>query len=210
MFKSIQSRLLAAFCLLTTARTEWWDDFSNNLATDLAPLLALLGERVTMQFLSESTSWLDNFIFAMVPLGVVTAVVSAIRVSGGPGLRAFIGRAQEGGGIAEAELCSSTSRDVGELYHNGAIIRVFGRPKILEVVHDSKATDFYYQLDSEDEVSKPRCGIYTFQEYIEETDVGRAEWQEDKAIVKQNVLDLEAGIEVLAGKSTVQNILKAF
>ncbi|KAF4930951.1 hypothetical protein CGCVW01_v000720 [Colletotrichum viniferum] len=96
------------------------------MATDLVPLLALFGERVTMQFLSESTSWVDNFIFAMAPLGVVTAVVSAIRVCGGPGLRAFIGRAQDGGGIAEAELCSSTSRDVCELYHNGAIVRVFG------------------------------------------------------------------------------------
>ncbi|KAL6788568.1 hypothetical protein J3E68DRAFT_439691 [Trichoderma sp. SZMC 28012] len=57
----------------------------------------------------ESTTVLDNFIFAMAPLGILTGIVSAIR----------------GGGIAEAELCSSTSRDV-----------VFGRPKILEIVYD--------------------------------------------------------------------------
>ncbi|KAH0432073.1 hypothetical protein CcaCcLH18_06728 [Colletotrichum camelliae] len=177
-FKPIHLHLLVAFCLYTTTRAEWWDDFSNNLATDLAPLLALFGERVTMQFLSESTSWLDNFIFAMAPLGVVTAVVSAIRVCGGPGLRAFIGRAQEGGGIAEAELCSSTSRDVCELYHNGAIVRVFGRPKILEVVHHHKADDFYHQLNNNNELEKPRCGIYTFREYVEETDTGKKEWKE--------------------------------
>ncbi|KAK2733521.1 ankyrin repeat domain-containing protein 28 [Colletotrichum kahawae] len=125
-----------------------------------------------MQFLSESVPWLDNFIFAMAPLGIVTAVVSAIRVCGSPGLRAFIGRAQEGGGIAEAELCSSTSRDVCELYHNGAIVRVFGRPKILEIVHDPGETDFYTGLP------KPTYGIYTFREYVENTVAGRQEWRE--------------------------------
>ncbi|EPS39490.1 hypothetical protein H072_6724 [Dactylellina haptotyla CBS 200.50] len=31
-----------------------WDDFTNNLATDLAPLIALFGEQVMKQFLSES------------------------------------------------------------------------------------------------------------------------------------------------------------
>ena len=85
-----------------------WDDFANNLATDLAPILQLFGEQATKQFLSESTTIWDNIIFAMAPLGVLTAVVSVIRVCGPPVLRAFVGRAQEGTLIAEAELCSST------------------------------------------------------------------------------------------------------
>jgi hypothetical protein len=122
--------------LLPLVRADAWDDFSNNLATDLAPLIALFGEETTKQYLSESLGWLDNFIFALVPLGIITAVVSAIRVCGSPSLRAFIGRAQEGGGVAEAELCSSTSRDVCELWSSGGIARVFGRPRILELVHD--------------------------------------------------------------------------
>ncbi|KAI4865304.1 hypothetical protein F4820DRAFT_458239 [Hypoxylon rubiginosum] len=125
--------LVLVACLVTSVRAAWWDDFTNNLATDLTPLISLFGEKASTQFLSESTTILDNFLFAMAPLGILTGVVSAIRVCGGPSLRAFIGRAQEGGGVAEAELCSSTSRDVCELYHNGAIIRAFGRPKILEV-----------------------------------------------------------------------------
>ncbi|KAL7788927.1 hypothetical protein V8C37DRAFT_418210 [Trichoderma ceciliae] len=132
----IYLRIVLAACLATTVTASWWDDFTNNLATDLTPLIALFGEQATKQFLSESTSVLDSFLFAMAPLGILTGVVSVIRVCGGPSLRAFIGRAQEGGGVAEAELCSSTSRDVCELYHNGAIVRVFGRPKILEVVFD--------------------------------------------------------------------------
>ena len=45
-------------------------------------LLALFGERVTTQFMSQSMGWADSIILAMAPLGVVTAVVAAIRVGG--------------------------------------------------------------------------------------------------------------------------------
>ncbi|KZL76962.1 ankyrin repeat domain-containing protein 28 [Colletotrichum tofieldiae] len=167
--------LLLLACVVGTAQADGWDDFANNLATDLAPLLALFGEQVTKQFLSESTTRWDNFIFAMAPLGVITAVVSAIRVCGGPSLRAFIGRAQEGGGIAEAELCSSTSRDVCELYHNGAIVRVFGRPKILEIVHDREAANEEFSGDHQ---TLSKCGIYPFREYIETPSAKKARWGE--------------------------------
>ncbi|KAK2772625.1 ankyrin repeat domain-containing protein 28 [Colletotrichum kahawae] len=153
-------------CVTGIAQADGWDDFSNNLATDLGPILALFGEQITKQFLSESTTMWDNFIFAMAPLGVIIAVVSAIRVCGGYSLRAFIGRAQEGGGIAEAELCSSTSRDVCELYHNGAIVRVFGRPKILEV-HQPASKD---NSDDDDFAPNPNLsfniGIKKPPEYI--------------------------------------------
>ncbi|KAL2783869.1 hypothetical protein BJX66DRAFT_317679 [Aspergillus keveii] len=126
------SRMWISWCAFAIlgAQAEGWNDFSNNLATDLSPLIALFGEQVTKQFLSESLSPLDNFIFAMAPLGILTAVVSAIRVCGSSSLRAFIGRAQEGGGTIEAELCSSTSRSVSELYNNGGSVwaaKAFGR-----------------------------------------------------------------------------------
>jgi hypothetical protein len=68
------------------------DDFSNNLFSDLAPLLTLFGEQVTKQFLSMSMGWADNILLAMGPLGVITIVVSAIRVGGDKRLRALIGR----------------------------------------------------------------------------------------------------------------------
>ncbi|KAG8422290.1 hypothetical protein J3459_010528 [Metarhizium acridum] len=110
-------------------------DFTNNVAQDLGPLLALFGEAVTKQYLSESTTFLDYFTFAMNPLGIITAVVSVIRVCGHPSLRAFIGRSQEGEAAVEAELCASTSRDVCELFHRGGIARVLGRqPDVLELV----------------------------------------------------------------------------
>lgn len=71
-------------CQLTvTAQAGWLDDFSNNLATDLGPLLSLFGEAITKQYLSESTSFEDYIIFALAPIGLMTAVVSVIRVCGG-------------------------------------------------------------------------------------------------------------------------------
>ncbi|OPB44973.1 hypothetical protein A0O28_0091110 [Trichoderma guizhouense] len=147
---------LLGLLTLPAVRADSWDDFSNNLATDLAPFLSLFGEQITKQYLSESIATIDYFIFAMAPMGILTAIVSAIRVCGSPSLRAFISRAQEGGGAAEAELCSSTSRDVCELYNNGGIARVFGRPKILEVVYDPKHN-----------FADEKAGIYTFQEFVE-------------------------------------------
>ncbi|KAF3390272.1 Fibronectin type 3 and ankyrin repeat domains protein 1 [Penicillium rolfsii] len=101
---------------------------------DKAPLITLFGERLTKQFLSESISFLDNLIFALSPLGVITAVVSVIRVCGGSSLRAFIGRAQEGPAEAESELLSCVSESTAELFNEGGISRVFGRPKIVEIV----------------------------------------------------------------------------
>ncbi|KAF2177787.1 hypothetical protein K469DRAFT_541826, partial [Zopfia rhizophila CBS 207.26] len=58
-------------------------------------LLALFGEQFARQFISESLTWLDHIIFAMAPLGILTAIVGAIRVSGPSSARAFIGRARE-------------------------------------------------------------------------------------------------------------------
>ncbi|KAL3484851.1 hypothetical protein BJX62DRAFT_243560 [Aspergillus germanicus] len=105
----------------------------------------------------------------MAPMGILTAVVAAIRVCGSPSLRAFIGRAQEGGGNSEAELSSSTSRDVCELYNNGGIARVFGRPKILEVIFDPDNQDF----------TDGTAGIYTFQEYVAGK-MGKKNWFQTK------------------------------
>jgi len=155
--------------LFPIVSADGWDDFSNNLATDLAPFVSLFGEQMTKQYISESITKLDYFIFAMAPMGILTAVVSAIRVCGSASLRAFVGRAQEGGGNAEAELCSSTSRDVCELYNNGGIARVFGRPKILEIVFEPNVRE----VERFDAGSN--AGIHTFQDYVQPSS-SQKEW----------------------------------
>ncbi|KAF2855895.1 hypothetical protein T440DRAFT_414789, partial [Plenodomus tracheiphilus IPT5] len=137
-------------------------DFSNNLATDIGPLLVLFGESMTRQYLSESTSFLDYFIFAMAPIGILTAIVSAIRVCGHSSLRAFIGRSQEGDGTVEAELCTSTSRDVCELFNRGGITRVLGRPSIIELVHVPRCGNEKLQSSEED-----KTGLFLFRAYLQ-------------------------------------------
>jgi hypothetical protein len=154
--------------------TGSWDDFSNNLATDLAPIITLFGEQVTKQFLSESTSFLDNIIFAVVPLGLLSAVVSAVRVRGNSSQKAFIGRAQEAKGVAEAELCSSTSHSVCELWSKGGICRVFGRPRILEFVYHPEIGTKFYQEFNKGQNEKPTCGLQQPKQYFP----GNKDWDE--------------------------------
>ncbi|KAH7161737.1 hypothetical protein EDB81DRAFT_642681, partial [Dactylonectria macrodidyma] len=109
-------------------------NFSSNLFEDVAPLLALFGERVTMQFMSQSMGWADNVILAMLPIGIITAVVSAIRVGGPLWLKAIIGRARENFANAEAELMSSTSNEVCELWNGNDVVRCMGSAPITEFI----------------------------------------------------------------------------
>ncbi|KAH6621211.1 hypothetical protein B0J18DRAFT_220677 [Chaetomium sp. MPI-SDFR-AT-0129] len=135
MLTTLVVRLLVGALLATcVAANDAGDDFSNNLFSDLAPLLALFGERVTMQFMSQSTGWSDNVILAMAPLGIITAVIGAIRVGGPTWLRAIIGRARENRAVVEAELMSSTSKEVCELWNGRDIVRVMGAGPIREFI----------------------------------------------------------------------------
>ena len=110
------------------------DEFSNNLFSDLAPLLTLFGEQVTKQFMSESMGWADHIAFAMAPLGVVTGIVGAIRVGGPTWLKAIIGRARENRAMAEVELMSSTSHEVCELWNGWQTVRLMGTPMVCDVL----------------------------------------------------------------------------
>ncbi|KAF4970276.1 hypothetical protein FSARC_2654 [Fusarium sarcochroum] len=114
--------LLAVYAIGVTAADDG-DDFSNNLFSDLAPLLALFGERVTMQSMSQSMGWADNIILAMAPIGIITTIICAIRVGDPSWLKAIIGRARENLAVAELELMSSTSNEVCEMWNGQQMIR---------------------------------------------------------------------------------------
>jgi hypothetical protein len=98
-------------------------------------LLALFGESFAQQFLSESFTWLDHVIFAMAPLGIIAAIVGAIRVGGPDWLKAIVGRARETRASAEVELMSSTSHEVCELWNGEAIVRTMGEPVLQQIVY---------------------------------------------------------------------------
>ena len=79
--------------------------------------------------------WVENLIFACAPLGIITAIVAAIRV-GGPGyLRAIIGRAKESRHVVELELMSSTSAEVCDLWDGQGVVRVLGSSPIIELYY---------------------------------------------------------------------------
>ncbi|KAF4838739.1 hypothetical protein CGCTS75_v000480 [Colletotrichum tropicale] len=153
-------------------------DFTNDLFTDLGPLLALFGEQMTKQYISESTTYYDYLIFGMGPISVITTIVSTIRLCSPASLRAFIGRSQEGNGAIEAELCTSTSRDVCEVFNNGGITRVLGRPKLLELIRTPKYYLPYMEEYSHREINR-KSGLYLFRDFVK--DAQRA-WNPDSKL----------------------------
>lgn len=138
------------------------EDFSNNLFSDLAPILALFGEQVAKQYMSHSMTWMENLIFAMGPLGIITAITGAIRVGGPAWLKALIGRAREGNGVVEMELMSSTSSDVCELWNGNGISRVLGsadQTPVLEVIYLEPSTQRYH---GQSQTANSDFPIYSF------------------------------------------------
>ncbi|KAI5797869.1 hypothetical protein DFH27DRAFT_560607 [Peziza echinospora] len=133
--------ILVLMMISSAAAGNEGDDFSNNLFTDIAPLLALFGEQFAKQFMSQSTSWLENVIFAMAPLGILTAIVGAIRVGGPSWLKALIGRARENRATVELELMSSTSHEVCELWNGQGVVRTMGKPEIQEIIYVESLKD---------------------------------------------------------------------
>lgn len=111
------------------------EELSNNIIADLAPFIALFGEQVTKQFMSQSMGIADNIIFATAPLGIITAIVGAIRVGGSKPLTAIIGRARESRSAVEIELMSSTSVEVGELWDGKGVVRAIGAAPIIELIY---------------------------------------------------------------------------
>ncbi|KAI8716792.1 hypothetical protein NCS52_00973600 [Fusarium sp. LHS14.1] len=151
------------------------DDFINNLLTDIAPILALFGERITTQFLSHSFSIYDCIIFAACPIGIITATVSVIRVAAPDGWRSLIGRAMESRATTELELLSSTSPDVCELWSGSALVRVMGSPGMLELIYFPKDPDLEHM------------GLFTLNEKVEKRPRTGSQWphMEGKTLRRQ-------------------------
>lgn len=131
---------IALFLVPTSALDA--SDFANNAASDLGPLITLFGENVTAQFLKSSFSVFDSILFAMAPIGIITAISSAIRVGSITLLKTLIGRAQESLEAVEIEVLSSTSDDVCEIWNGNELVRVTGNGNVLEIIYrkDSNLT----------------------------------------------------------------------
>jgi hypothetical protein len=87
-----------------------------------------------MQFLSQSIGLADCIILAVAPLGIITIIVSAIRVGGPVWLKAVIGRARESFSQSEIELMSSTSKETCELWDGQNIVRCQGNGEMWQFI----------------------------------------------------------------------------
>lgn len=123
----------------TTASALDAPDFANNAISDLGPLISLFGDQVTTQFLRQSYTIFDGILFAMGPIGIITAVCAAIRVGRITILKALIGKAQESQEAVEVEVLSSTSQDVCEIWNGQELVRVQGNGSVLEIVYQEPA-----------------------------------------------------------------------
>ncbi|KAI5789467.1 hypothetical protein FPQ18DRAFT_261316, partial [Pyronema domesticum] len=151
----------------SNSATDDGENTINNLFSDLAPLLALFGERFAQQFLSESTSLWDGIVFACAPLGIITAIVGCIRVGGPPWLRAVIGRARENRAAAEIEFMSSTSNEVGESFNGKSIVRTLGKPQITQLIY----VEEHNNGKKCDANESNTFGIYTLQDTLDHGDI---------------------------------------
>ena len=123
----------------------------------MSRLLALFGEQFARQFISESVTSLDHIILCMVPLGIITTILGAIRVAGPKWARAFIGRARENRAVPEIELMSSTSHEVCEVFNGNGVVRVMGTPKLMELI----------LIPSEARENYVTCGIHNLKSACE-------------------------------------------
>jgi hypothetical protein len=129
----------------------------------------LFGEKFATQFVSETLDWVDYVIFAMVPLGIVTAMTAAIRVQGPVAARQFIGLARENRASAEIEIMSSTSHEVCELFNGRGIVRAMGKADIKQILVFPKQYDDQ-EKEMDDKTKKINPGL-------EKVEKGRAELQ---------------------------------
>ena len=75
---------------IDNSQDEW-----SQLIAGVAPLIFLLGERVTKQHLRESLSRADYYLLGAIPFGLVTSVVSLLRLVSLPPVTRLIGRSDE-------------------------------------------------------------------------------------------------------------------
>jgi hypothetical protein len=147
-------------------------------------VLSLFGDAFARQFASESLTWVDHLIIAMVPLGILTIITGAIRVQGPMIARSFIGRSRENRALAEIELMSSTSKEVCELFNGKSIVRVMGKPKLaqilvfpkeyekLEKIYEMEDQSLLIPTASPNTIEDRSCGIHSLKTATSTTRTG--------------------------------------
>src|SRR2546423_1681094 len=98
------------------------DEWAAALST-IGPLLLLVGERSTKQLLRDVRGMASAFSLAAAPLGLVSVVVSLLRLRGSHSLRSFLGYELESRSVAALELSQVNSNGIHAELIDGYIIR---------------------------------------------------------------------------------------
>jgi hypothetical protein len=88
---------------------------------NVAPLMTLVGERNAKEYMRTASSWCQLLTLATAPLGVLSIMVSAIRLSGPGFLRRLVGRDSERRSEALVELTSLSVAPATSVYTPRAV-----------------------------------------------------------------------------------------
>lgn len=114
----------------------------------------------------------DNILFAVAPLGIITAIVGAIRTGGPAWLRSIIGRARENDAAAEVEYMSSVSHEVCEMWNGHSVVRIPGSPDIQMFLYIRE----YDERIKENKLDKTDPSKWTFGIFILDEQCDQIQW----------------------------------
>lgn len=93
-------------------------DAWTGLVANIAPLLILIGERHVKAYFKTMSSQSHYLLYAASPIGLVTAIVTLVRLHGTPLMKRIIGRQFETQADVYAEVSSVSYGNVGLVYRD--------------------------------------------------------------------------------------------
>ena len=92
-----------------------------NVIANVAPLMALVGERNAKEHMRTASSWHQFLLLATAPLGILSIMVSALRLTGSGFLRRLVGRNSERRSEALVELTPLSVAPATSVYTSRAV-----------------------------------------------------------------------------------------
>lgn len=92
-----------------------------SVIANVAPLMALVGERNAKEYIRTTSSWAQLFLLATAPLWILSILVSAIRLTGSGFLRRLVGRECERRSESLVELTSLSVNPATSVYTPKAV-----------------------------------------------------------------------------------------
>jgi len=178
---------------IENAQDAWSD-----LVAGVAPLVLLVGERVTKQHLREATSRIEYYMLGATPLGLITSIVSLLRLASIPIAARLIGRSDELIREACKEVTPVNTAEVTSVLSAGSVQRGEGNGSAVSRFHVRESVCPISEMRSE--IIEVRKGIQGLNKAYRGVDgsipdhtallVGRLIEREDPNTILQQVQNL--------------------